>query len=150
MNRKCNQCGQDVGYDDLYCINCGVLLENNEKNHRERNEHSTPPKGGPYAPLSLGDYLLIGLILMIPVVNIIVLLIWALDKHSNLNRRNLAKAGLIYLGVCIGLTIVFGIGMFRAVTLDQRIYPEEKYYEYYIEHPDFDEWMQLPYSTDET
>lgn len=150
MSRQCNQCGQEVGHEDLYCINCGVLLRKNEENNIQAHKQTEPPKGGLYAPLSLGDYLLIGLILAIPVVNIIVLFIWALDKHGNLNRRNLAKAGLIYLGICIGLTVVFGIGLVRAVRLDQRMYPEEKFYEYYIEHPDFEEWMQLPYSTDET
>ena len=150
MSRKCNQCGHDVGQEDVYCINCGVLLEQKEKSKEASQEQSTSPKGGPYAPLSLGDYMFIGLILMIPIVNIIVLLIWALDKHGNLNRRNFAKAGLIYLGIGIALSTILSIGLVRAVMLDELFYTEDGYYEYHIEHPEFDEWMQLPYDTDET
>ncbi|WMI81624.1 hypothetical protein [Anaerotignum sp. MB30-C6] len=149
MSRICNQCGHDVGQEDLYCINCGIFLEKNV-NGSGKGQQKTPSKDGSNAPLSLGDYMFIGLILMIPIVNLIVLFIWAFDKYGNLNRKNLAKAGLIYLGIFTVMTIVFSIGLVRAVMLDERIFPQEEYYEYHIEHPDMDEWMQLPYGTDET
>ncbi|MDD3394765.1 MAG: zinc ribbon domain-containing protein [Clostridia bacterium] len=150
MSRKCNQCGQDVGEKDVYCINCGNLLEQRGKKSETDAEQSTSQNGVLYTPLSLGDYMFIGLILMIPLVNIVVLLLWAFDKHGNLNRKNLAKAGLIYIGIGTVLTIILGFGMLQAVKLDQESYPEQRFYEYQMEDPDYDGWMETPYTTEET
>lgn len=150
MSRKCDQCGQDIGEKDVYCINCGNLLEQRGKMNKTDGEQSTSQKGGLCTPLSLGDYMFIGLILMIPLVNIVVLLLWAFDKHGNLNRKNLAKAGLIYLGIGTILTIILVFGMLQAVKLDRESYPEQRYYEYQIEDPEYDGQMQMPYHTEET
>ncbi|KXL51915.1 hypothetical protein CLNEO_26140 [Anaerotignum neopropionicum] len=150
MCRKCYQCGQEVGQEDVYCTNCGSLLIQNKNENEDIEKQSAFSKLGMYDPLSLGDYMFIGLILMIPVVNIVFLLIWALDSHGNLNRRNLAKAGLIYFGIGIALTVILGIGLVRAVMLDQLVYPGGQTYDYKIEHPDFDDWIDLPYKADET
>ncbi len=150
MSKKCYQCGQDVEKEAVYCTNCGSLLKQNEKDNEEDGKQIASSKSGMYDPLSLGDFMFIGLIILLPVVNFVVFLIWALDKHGNLNRRNLAKAGLIYFGVGIALSIILGIGMVRAIMLDQQVYPDGKYYDYQIEHPDFDDWVELPYNTEET
>lgn len=150
MSKKCDQCGQDVEKEDVYCTNCGALLKQNEKDNEEVGKQIASSKSGMHDPLSLGDFMLIGLILLLPVVNVVVFLIWALDKHGNINRRNLAKAGLIYFGTGIALSIILGIGMVRAIMLDQQIYPDGKNYDYQIEHPDFDDWVELPYNTEET
>lgn len=150
MNRKCERCGQDAGEKDVYCVNCGSLLKECQGENQTVEKESVRSQTGNQAPLTLGDYMFIGLILLIPVVNIVILLIWALDKHGNLNRRNLAKAGLIYLGIGIALSIVLGIGLVRAVYLDQRIYYDENYYDYQIDDPDFNDWSDLPFDTEET
>ncbi len=150
MSKKCDQCGQDVKKEDIYCTNCGGLLKQNEKDNEEVGKQIASSKSGMNAPLSLGDFMFIGLILLLPVVNVVVFVIWALDKHGNINRRNLAKAGLIYFGIGIALSIILGIGMVRAIMLDQQIYPGGKNYDYQIEHPDFDDWVELPYNTEET
>lgn len=149
MSRKCIHCGQNVGEEDVYCIHCGNKL-NRTENKSETPQTQKIMKNDIYAPLSVGDYLFIGFILMIPVINIIVFLIWAFDRYSNVNRRNLAKAGLIYLGICVVLLTILGVGMFRAVQLDQEYYPDDRYYEYDREFPDFDEWTQLPFDAKET
>jgi predicted nucleic acid-binding Zn ribbon protein len=150
MSRKCIHCGQNVGEVDVYCINCGNILNKTEKKGEKTQVQEALPRDDIYAPLSVGDYLFIGFILMIPIINIIVFFIWAFDKYSNVNRRNLAKAGLIYLGICVALLTILGVGMFRAVQLDQQFYPEERYYEYDREFPDFDDWTQLPFDAKET
>lgn len=143
MDRTCQKCGHTVKKEDVYCINCGALLDKKEPENQRKQEWDNPPKGGPYAPLSLGDYMFIGLILMIPIVNLIVLFVWVLDKNSNVNRRNLAKAGLIYLGIATALAVIFSVGIVRAVILDEQTYQKQKNYEFHIEHPEFDDWMQL-------
>lgn len=150
MNRKCDRCGQVAGEKDVYCINCGSLLEREEGENQTVEKQNVASQTGMQSPLTLGDYMFIGLILLIPVVNIVILLVWAFDKHGNLNRRNLAKAGLIYLGIGIVLSILLGIGLVRAVYLDQRIYHDEKYYDFQIDNPDFGDWSDLPFDTEET
>lgn len=150
MSRKCIKCGQTVGDEDVYCTSCGDLLEKAKNMSETVAKGEALPKGDINAPLSVGDYVFVGLILMIPIVNIIVFVIWVIDKHGNINRRNLAKAGLLYLGISVVLFIILGFGMVRAVKLDQQLYPEERYFDYDVESPDFDEWMQLPYDAEET
>lgn len=149
MSKKCIHCGQNVGEEDVYCINCGNKLNRTDNKSETAQAQKVMSKNDIYEPLSVGDYLFIGFILMIPVINVIVFLTWAFDKYSNLNRRNLAKAGLIYLGVCVVLLTILGVGMFRAVQLDQQYYPDERYYEYDRQFPDFDEWTQLPFDAKE-
>ncbi len=150
MSSQCIKCGQTVGDEDVYCTSCGSLLEKAKNMSETVVDGGTLGKGDLNAPLSVGDYVFVGLILMIPIVNIIVFLIWAFDKYGNVNRRNLAKAGLIYLGISVVLIIILGFGIVRAVQLDEQLYPEDRFFEYDIESPEFDEWMQLPYDAEET
>lgn len=150
MNRKCDYCGQDTGQEDIYCANCGSLLREQKKEVEIEESQEALLQLGTNSPLTLGDYMFIGLILLVPIVNIIVLFVWALDKHGNLNRRNLAKAGLIYFGIGIGLSVILGIGLVRAVYLDQQRYPIEEYHEYEMQNPDFGDWGDLPFDTEET
>lgn len=136
MDRKCGSCGQAVGEMDLYCIHCGALLE-------EKKQASVPiekQQGDANAtPLSLSDYMLMFLIMMIPVVNIVLLLVWAFDRKGNRNRRNFAKAGLIYFAIGIILTVVLAVGLMRAVVLDER----QRHYEYHIGIPEFPSGIEL-------
>jgi len=101
------------------------------------------------APLTLGDCMLIGLIVMIPIVNIIVFLIWAFDRKENLNRKNLAKAGLIYLAIGFVLSLILGVGVVRALILDQQNYPGYNYFDFETEMPEYDEFIPLPYEAEE-
>ncbi len=144
MGRKCNYCGQAVEEEDIYCAGCGKFLDKKDISE-EKPEHY-----GVNTPLSLWDCMFIGLILLVPVVNVIVFLIWAFDKQGNINRKNLAKAGLIYLGIGFTLTLILGVGIMRAMTLDRQFYPNYNYFEYETELPEFDEFMPLPYEAEET
>lgn len=45
-------------------------------------------------------------LLIIPVVNIILLFVWAFGGDTNLNRRNFAKAQLILMAIIIGLYLI--------------------------------------------
>ncbi len=76
----------------------------------------------PMAPsLRMVDWLIILVISMLPVVNVIVLVIWALDNRSNPNRRNFAQALLLLFGATtLIMSIFFGYfaGMiYRVFTL---------------------------------
>ncbi len=66
--------------------------------------------------VSLGEWVGIILILMLPIINLVMLFIWAVDKHGNPNRRNFARAYLIYIGIVTLLAVMF-IGMFAGLIL---------------------------------
>lgn len=90
MEQHCKRCGGQVAAGDRYCIHCGSPLE--------REAQDVPQAESRLAePLRVGEYLLIGILLMIPVVNLILCILWCLDKAGNPNRRNLAKAWLILI-----------------------------------------------------
>jgi len=64
----------------------------------------------PMAPsLRMVDWLIILVISLLPLVNVIVLVIWALDIRANPNRRSFAQALLLIFGATtLIMTIFFG------------------------------------------
>jgi hypothetical protein len=57
------------------------------------------------APLTLGQYMMMFLIMMIPIANIIMPFVWAFG-NSNVNKKNFARAMLIWMAIAIVLSIV--------------------------------------------
>jgi len=53
------------------------------------------------AVMSTGSFVLASLIMCIPVVGLIFCIVWACGKCSNLNKRNYARAVLIFMAVGI-------------------------------------------------
>ena len=79
----------------------------------DRNPYTyTPPQPPRYneneEPLSIGSYLLMILVSAIPLVNLILLLIWAFGSNVNVNRQNYARAALIMGVIGIVLAIMLG------------------------------------------
>ena len=54
------------------------------------------------------DWLVTLLLASIPVVNLIMLFIWAFGGDTNPNKSNWAKAGLIWMAIVIGIYMIFG------------------------------------------
>lgn len=69
-------------------------------------------------PLTVGEWLITLLLLLVPCVGIIMYFVWAFGKTGNLNRRNFCRAGLILYAVCLVLYIliivVFGAALWGA------------------------------------
>lgn len=57
--------------------------------------------------MSVGSWIVTYILMIIPLVNIIMLFIWAFDATSL--RRNFARAQLIIMGIMIVLSIVISI-----------------------------------------
>lgn len=55
--------------------------------------------------MTVGDWLITMLILIIPIVNIVMLFIWGFGNSDP--RRNYARASLIWMAICIVLMIIF-------------------------------------------
>ncbi|MDY0150901.1 MAG: hypothetical protein RBS43_01355 [Candidatus Cloacimonas sp.] len=69
----------------------------------------------PAAPvMRLLDWLIVLLITIVPVVNVIVLIIWALDDSANPNRTNFARAALIFVAAQILFMSIY-IGYFTGM-----------------------------------
>ena len=67
-----------------------------------------PYYGRPAEPVTTGDWFLTLLIMAIPLVNLIVLLVWAFSGSTKASKSNWAKATLIWMVIGIVLAIVFG------------------------------------------
>jgi len=57
--------------------------------------------------LSVGDWMIILLLITIPVLNLIMLFVWALSSDTNVTKSNFAKAALIWFVVIIILWLLF-------------------------------------------
>lgn len=73
-------------------------------------------------PMSVKDWLLTLLIMAIPIVGFVMLFVYAFGNEGNENRKNWAKAQLIFMAIILGLVmlsfIIFG-SMFAAAMASQ-------------------------------
>lgn len=58
--------------------------------------------------ISMGDWVVTLLLTFIPIVNIIMLCIWAFGSDTPISKKNFAKAQLIFLAIGIVLSILLG------------------------------------------
>lgn len=66
-----------------------------------------------HKPVSIGDWIITLIISMIPLVNIVMLLVWAFGSNTNPSKANWAKAYLAFIAILVGFYMVlfFVIGM---------------------------------------
>jgi heme/copper-type cytochrome/quinol oxidase subunit 2 len=65
-------------------------------------------------PVTILDWLLTMLIMTIPLINLIMLIVWAFDSGTNPSKSNWAKASLIWMLISVVLMILlfsFFIGL---------------------------------------
>lgn len=67
------------------------------------------------SPLSLGQYLVMMLLMFIPLVNIVLLFVWGFGNY-NVNKKNFARAQLIVMAIGIVLSILFFMFMLSLFT----------------------------------
>lgn len=76
-----------------------------------------PPAQGP-APMTLGDWVITLILCAIPVVNIIMLIIWAASSSTDISKKHFAQAYLIILAIEVAVVVVMtvaGIGTFSSL-----------------------------------
>jgi heme/copper-type cytochrome/quinol oxidase subunit 2 len=76
------------------------------------------PQGQPHdtTPMSMKDWFITLLISYIPLVGLIMLIIWAFDSSTNVNKKNWAKASLLWMLIGIGIAIIIVV-LFMSVFL---------------------------------
>lgn len=72
----------------------GLILEQHEKFQQQ-----------PAGDMSVGEWLITMLIMIIPIVNIVMLFVWGFGSPDK--RRNYARAYLIWMAISIVLAIIF-------------------------------------------
>lgn len=75
---------------------------------QHQQQYAQPGYQGNPPAVTVGEWMLMDLILMIPFVNIIMLFVWAFGS-TNPNRRNKARANLLWIAIAIVLMILFVI-----------------------------------------
>ena len=68
-----------------------------------------------YQPVSVGSWMLTYLLMCIPLVNLIMLFVWAFSGSTPVSKANWAKASLIWMVIAIVLWFVFGAAMFATL-----------------------------------
>lgn len=76
-----------------------------ENKMEENNVMNTQPELE--EPISVGQWLLTTLILIIPCVNIVMMFVWAFSKTEKKSKSNYFKAMLIWMAIGIVFSIVF-------------------------------------------
>ncbi|MDR2898712.1 MAG: hypothetical protein LBU94_00160 [Clostridiales bacterium] len=77
-----------------------------------------------YQPeMTVKDWLITLLIMVIPCVNIIMLFVWAFSSGGNETRRTFAKAYLIFMAIMIVVSIIFSffVGGIIASTMNSMV-----------------------------
>ena len=64
-----------------------------------------------YRPLTVGDWIITMILLAIPLVNLIMLIVWAASGSTHPSKKSFAQAYLIFFGV------LFVIGLAAALIL---------------------------------
>ena len=78
-------------------------MESYETEKREGHQNNITRK--PVSEMSVGEWLISMLIMIIPIVNIVMLFIWGFGGPDP--RRNYARASLIWMAISIGLVVLF-------------------------------------------
>ena len=72
--------------------------------------------GHQQAPVvSVKEWLLTNLILMIPLVNIVMMLVWAFSSNTNPNKANYFKAALILFAIVMAIYLVLAVVIFGSI-----------------------------------
>lgn len=91
---------QDNAYQYSYGNNQYQSYNYNSNNGQDYNMQEDT------SVMSMGDWLITLLAMLIPCAGIILYLVWAFGKNGNANRRNYCRAYLIYWAITTVLTII--------------------------------------------
>ena len=76
--------------------------------------------GHQQAPVvSVKEWLITNLIMMIPLVNIVMMLVWAFGSNTNPNKANYFKATLILFAILMAIYLVLAVVIFGSIAANQ-------------------------------
>lgn len=107
--KSCPQCGEEVDFNSQQ----GAARRDNYRRKRDRGGYSDGNPAYVYStpkdrlPMTTGSFLGSLIMMGIPIIGLIVQIMWSLGGASNVNRKNLARAYLIFS--IIRIVILFAI-----------------------------------------
>jgi len=95
------------------------MNDNNQYGHQDDYQSprtpSRPRETGDTSVMSVKDWVITSLIMMIPCVGIIMTFVWAFSSDGNLNKKNYARATLIIMAISIVLGLILYVAFFAAI-----------------------------------
>ena len=61
--------------------------------------------------MTVGEWMITLLVLALPIINVIMYIVWALDTSGNANRRNFCRASLLWFVIMLVISILIFIVM---------------------------------------
>ncbi len=103
----CKKCKSVLAADALYCEKCGFPVK--KRPAAKKAEMPLAPQA--LVPLTTAQCVGILLAFCVPVLNLILMLVWAYAPQGNESRRSMARAGLILFGAVLAFAIL-GLSLF--------------------------------------
>jgi hypothetical protein len=72
-------------------------------------------------PVSVGNWVLTMLVMVIPLVNLILLFVWAFNGRAAISKSNWAKATLIWMLIGVVFYLLFGGAIIAALGLSGKL-----------------------------
>ena len=137
-NKFCTSCGASLDEGKKFCAACGQPVEEDAlgkepvragpasspppaftvqpppQQAAQQQSYVAPPQvaytppAGKYAPIGLGGWMRILLLMLIPIVNILLIIVWACGGCKRITQRSFARATLIMMSVAIVLIMTIG------------------------------------------
>ena len=117
----CTKCKANIPDGKRFCSKCGSPVGNARADVQKttrpepapatRAAGNAPPYGSSYAVMSVGAYVGSSILMSIPVIGLIISLVWAFVSCSNQNKRNFARAYLIFLLIGIAISLLGFLSM---------------------------------------
>lgn len=67
----------------------------------------TEPNSIDSQPMSVKDWVITLIVLALPLINLVMLLVWAFGSTGNINRKNYCLASLILFAIAVALSLCF-------------------------------------------
>ena len=120
----CTNCGTRNEPASNYCVQCQALLEKSAATAQNLQTGYNYNQGG-YTnyggynnqvntdalekPITVGEWLITFLLLLIPIANIVLIFVWAFSGTAPKSKSNFFKAQLIIMAIGIGLSIILAL-----------------------------------------
>lgn len=132
---NCPSCGKSSPESSDYCIYCGGALSQpqppgsyayQQPSYTPQTPY-TPPQPAPapyvqsYAPyrqdetVTMGEWFVFFLVMAIPLVNVIMLFVWAFGSGTKPSKANLCKLQLLLYAIAIIIIVIIGLAVGWAV-----------------------------------